>query len=112
MLSGLEDLYLSNTLMDTTPEFQSQNVDFKNRKVSVSIETIIMTAVVFITVITWFEVLRSLFDNIFSETDKQNYKAIGIRVLYAVIVTIIAVIIVKIFGKDIFKDSTSKNRKP
>lgn len=104
-LSALESGYIVNNLIATAPGIAYHSIEPPASKgsVKVGIETIIITAVVFIAVITWFEVLRSLFDNIFS--DEPNYKASWIRILYAIIVAIIAIFLIKFIGKEVFKSA-------
>lgn len=100
-LSGLESLYLSDSLLDTNPELRPRGMKISSSStVRIGIETIVITAVIFIAVITWFEVLRSWFDNVFSET--TNYRATWIRLFYAVVVTLIALFFIKLFGEDTF----------
>ena len=101
-LSGLQNLYISDDLLDTTPELRPRNVKTSpNTTVKIAIETIVITAVIFIAIITWFEVLRSLFDNIFSES--PNYRSTWLRILYAMVVTIIGIILIELYGKETFK---------
>jgi hypothetical protein len=101
-LTGFEDIYLSNNLMDTAPEIKPHGAKVSSTAtLKIGIETIVVTAVIFIAILTWFEVLRSLFDNIFS--DEPNYGATWVRVLYSFLVTIIAIIVIKLFGKNSFK---------
>ena len=50
-LSGLEDLYISNNLLDTNPELRPRNIKIPSTTtIRVEIETVIITAVIFIAV--------------------------------------------------------------
>jgi hypothetical protein len=102
-LIGSENAFISESLLDTNPELRPRSVKLgSGTTLVIGLETILITAVLFISILTWFEVLRSWFDNVFSE--KSNYKATWIRVLYAVIVTIIAVFTIAFFGKKAFQN--------
>lgn len=101
--AGAQSAFIADSLLGTNPGFQYHAIEPPKVKTTTKagVELVIITAVIFVVVITWFEVLRSWFDNVF--TDQSNYRATWIRVLYATVVTILAVFLVSFFGKEVFE---------
>lgn len=61
---------------------------------SLNIFLIIVTAVTFITIITWFNVLSHLYEDVFNPINKENrYRATFLSLGYAIIVAMIAVFV-------------------
>jgi len=66
-------------------------------KLVTNIQRIIITAVVFVSVLTWFEFLRTLYDAIFNVNGDGHYPGIiAKRLAYAILVTAIAIITIYI----------------
>ena len=66
-------------------------------KLMLNIHKIIITAVVFFAILTWFEFLRTLYDAIFAIGINDHHPGIvAKRLAYAVFITAIAIIIVYI----------------
>jgi hypothetical protein len=62
-----------------------------------AIQRIIITAVIFFAILTWFEFLRTLYDAIFNITSDDHYPGIvAKRFAYAVFITAIAIVVVYI----------------
>lgn len=68
------------------------DVPDRNNNIRLSIETIVMSALIFIAILAWFEFLRSWFDNIFNSTGTHNYYAILNRLWYAIFITTVSLI--------------------
>ena len=64
--------------------------------ITVSIETIILSAVIFIGILSWFEFLRSWYDNVFSFDGTHNFGLIWNRFWYAVFITAVVIILIYI----------------
>ena len=61
-----------------------------------SIETIIISALIFIAILAWFEFIRSWFDNVFDDEVVHNISAIFHRLWYAIFITVLALILIYI----------------
>lgn len=73
--------------------------DVTNRypsNITVSIETIVMSALIFIAILSWFEFLRSWYDNVFNIDGTRNYTAIYHRLWYAIFITALVIILLYI----------------
>ena len=68
----------------------------KTRSLKISIETIVMSALIFIAILAWFEFLRTWFDTVFSYTPAQHFNLVYNRLWYAIFVTSISLILVYI----------------
>ena len=68
----------------------------KTRSLKISIETIVMSALIFIAILAWFEFLRTWFDTVFSQTQSHHFNAVYNRLWYAIFVTSISLILVYI----------------
>jgi hypothetical protein len=64
--------------------------------ITVSIETILLSAVVFIGILSWFEFLRAWYDNVFAVDGNNNPGIIWNRFWYAVFITSVVIILVYI----------------
>ena len=64
--------------------------------ITFTIETIIISAFIFIGILTWFEFLRTLYDNVFSATGEHNYRLIYNRLWYAIFITALVLILIYI----------------
>ena len=58
-----------------------------------SIETIIISALIFIGILAWFEFLRSWFDNVFNGQPQTNFVPVWHRLVYAVFITALVLIL-------------------
>lgn len=72
------------------------DVPERQSNITVSIETIVMSALIFITILAWFEFLRVWFDNVFNTDIPRNYNAIYHRLWYAIFVTALAIVLLYI----------------
>lgn len=70
-------------------------VDVENN-ITVSIETIILSALIFIGILSWFEFLRSWYDNVFLIEGEHNFRLIWNRFWYAVFITSVVIVLVYI----------------
>lgn len=68
-----------------------------DERLIIMIQKIIITAVVFIAILAWFEFLRTLYDAIFNTISNEHYSGIVFkRLVYALFITAVAIIIVYI----------------
>lgn len=72
------------------------DVPERQSNITVSIETIVMSALIFIAILAWFEFLRVWFDNVFNSDGHRNYTAIYHRLWYAIFVTALAIVLLYI----------------
>lgn len=72
------------------------DVPERQRNITVSIETIVMSALIFIAILAWFEFLRVWFDNVFNTDAQRNYNIIYHRLWYAIFVTALAIVLLYI----------------
>lgn len=78
---------------------QSEEPDPVRRgsKITVSIETIILSALLFIGILAWFEFLRSWYENTFTLTDQERrFDAVIHRFWYAIFITALVTILIYI----------------
>lgn len=68
-----------------TPDSQSN--------ITISIETVIMSALIFIGILAWFEFLRTWFDNVFTINGQHNYSFIYNRLWYAIFITALVLVL-------------------
>lgn len=67
----------------------------KDNNITVSIETIIMSALIFIGILSWFEFLRVWYDNVFTiNGEHHNFSIIYNRLWYAIFITALVLILV------------------
>lgn len=59
----------------------------------ISIETILMSGLIFIGLLSWFEFLRSWYDNTFAINGIYNMRAVIQRLWYAIFVTALVLIL-------------------
>lgn len=64
--------------------------------ITVSIETIVLSAIVFIGILSWFEFLRAWYDNVFAVDGNNNPGIIWNRFWYAVFISSVVIILVYI----------------
>ncbi|CAH6420007.1 Hypothetical protein HVR_LOCUS1058 [uncultured virus] len=64
----------------------------KTRSLRLSIETIVMSALIFIGILAWFEFLRAWYENVFSLDGTHRYDVVYNRLWYAIFITAIVLI--------------------
>lgn len=65
----------------------------RTSSITVSIETIIMSALIFIGILAWFEFLRTTYEVIFSIDGSQHYDYIFNRFGYAIFITVVVIVL-------------------
>jgi len=82
---------------DTSDELSTQTPDMIEEKrpaFSVSIETIVVSALIFIAILAWFEFVRSWFDNTFDGKAVHDLGLVYHRFWYAIFVSVLVVILI------------------
>ena len=64
------------------------------RTFTISIETVVMSALIFIAILSWFEFLRAWYDHTFDNEPVHNVDLIFNRFWYAVFISSICIIII------------------
>ena len=78
---------------------RSQDVpDIPERQsnITVSIETIVISALIFIGILAWFEFLRTWYDNVFTLGTPHNFDIVYHRLWYAIFITALVLILIYI----------------
>lgn len=68
------------------------------RDLKINITDIVVTAVIFITIITWFNVLSHLYEDAF-HPGKNGYQTTFLALGYAILVTLISLVIYYLFSR-------------
>jgi hypothetical protein len=81
------------------------SVPDRESNLTISIETIIMGALIFIGILSWFEFLRSWYDHTFSTDNDDNFNAVYNRFWYAVFISCLVLILMYV----VYRIATSDN---
>jgi H+/Cl- antiporter ClcA len=86
---------MSNEFMDrAVGKGQRASVSAQRQSnITVSVETIIMSALIFIGILAWFEFLRTWYDNVFTLKTEHNYFFIYNRLWYAIFITALVLVL-------------------
>jgi predicted MFS family arabinose efflux permease len=68
----------------------------KPKNFTITIEIIIISAFIFIAIFTWFEFIRSWYDNVFNTGPGHNFNAVYVRLGYAIFITALALVLIYI----------------
>lgn len=68
----------------------------KVSSITVSIETVIMSALIFVAILAWFEFLRAWYDNTFDNRPVHDYDIVYHRFWYAIFITALAIVLLYI----------------
>ena len=69
------------------------DVPRRESNITVSIETLVMSALIFIAILSWFEFIRVWFDNVFTSDVDHNYRLIYHRLWYAIFITALCIVL-------------------
>jgi len=83
-------------LPDIIESGDDDNRPRRGPNIVLSIETIIISALIFIGILAWFEFLRSWFDNVFNDLPETNFAPIWHRLWYAIFITALVLILLYI----------------
>lgn len=72
------------------------DVPERQNNLTISIETIIMSALIFIGILAWFEFMRSWYDHTFSTTGEHNFDVVYNRFWYAIFISSLVLILMYI----------------
>lgn len=86
-----EDVDLADFIED--PDEDDDGPRPRGPNIVLSIETIIISALIFIGILAWFEFLRSWFDNVFNGQPQTNFAPVWHRLVYAVFITALVLIL-------------------
>jgi len=68
------------------------DIERKPTSLTISIETIVMSAFIFIAILAWFEFIRTWFDTVFSATGEHHFNIVYNRLWYAIFITALALV--------------------
>lgn len=68
----------------------------KSNNLRLSIETILMSAFIFIAILSWFEFLRVLYENVFPLDGIQHFNIVYNRFWYAIFITALVIVLLYI----------------
>ena len=72
------------------------DIEHKVSSLTISIETIVMSAFIFIAILAWFEFIRTWFDTVFSTTGEHHFNVVYNRLWYAIFITALALVLIYI----------------
>lgn len=94
VITSVEGMELSE--LTTNGETESSMPHGRSSNITVSIETIILSALIFIGILVWFEFIRVWFDNVFTNQPTHNFTIIWHRFWYAIFITALVLVLLYI----------------
>lgn len=79
-------------------DFYEKRIHERNEKskknITVSVETVIMSALIFIAVLIWFDFLRNLYNATYLSEDETKYKVVWASFFYALFITALNIVLI------------------